>query len=196
MESLRGPLALRLAKCIGGLHFQVAERALGLWNCERFAALTLHHAAHRSAILERLFPALHENATGHWHDTIRTLSGTVMDQYAAEDEALLTAMRTAYDNERQLRVASGASASSPEADAALSPTLRSSTPRTSNPAGQGSPPLSESLPRAPAVRGSLTLTNPDGLPRVRAGEGATPKRASLKSMTLLGGGIGAGDDDA
>ena len=32
MDSVRDLLAARLAKTIGGLHFQVAERALCLWN--------------------------------------------------------------------------------------------------------------------------------------------------------------------
>ena len=110
METIRIPLALRLAKCVGGLHFQVAERALLLWNSERFAALVLQHAAHRPAILERLVPALHENASTHWHDTIRTLSGSVLDQYAAEDEALVTSVRAAYMERCTVAAAAAAAA--------------------------------------------------------------------------------------
>ena len=59
MDVICGPLALRLAKLIGGLHFQVAERTLQLWNSERFTSLVVKSGAHRSTILGTLFPVLH-----------------------------------------------------------------------------------------------------------------------------------------
>lgn len=61
MEVFRDQLALRLAKCIGGLHFQVAERTLLLWNSERFGSMMLEHAGNRAAVLPILFPALFSN---------------------------------------------------------------------------------------------------------------------------------------
>lgn len=81
MESFRDQLALRLAKCIGGLHFQVSERTLLLWNSERFAALLLESPQHRGHVLRHLFPVLYENQQGHWHESIRTLSGHILEQY-------------------------------------------------------------------------------------------------------------------
>lgn len=59
MDVICGPLALRLAKLIGGLHFQVAERTLQLWNSDRFTSLVVKSGAHRSTILGTLFPVLH-----------------------------------------------------------------------------------------------------------------------------------------
>lgn len=84
----RDALALRLAKCIGGLHFQVAERTLLLWNCDRFVVLLSESEANRQAMLPILFPALYTNQASHWHESIRILSQRVLEQYADIDSAL------------------------------------------------------------------------------------------------------------
>jgi serine/threonine-protein phosphatase 2A regulatory subunit B' len=93
----REQLALRLAKCIGGLHFQVCERTLVLWNSERVSALLLYSALHRPHVLKVLFPVLHENHLGHWHESIRTLSGQILDSYASEDPELFASLRDNYE---------------------------------------------------------------------------------------------------
>lgn len=81
VEAFRERLAIRLSKCIGGLHFQVAERTLLLWNSERFTSLMLENPQHRPHVFRILFPTLYENQQNHWHEAIRTLSGHVLDQY-------------------------------------------------------------------------------------------------------------------
>lgn len=88
LETFRTQLCLRLAKCIGGLHFQVAERALCLWNSERFAALLLEDGTHRAAALPVLFPALFRNSESHWHESVRALSTQVLEQYMDVDPDL------------------------------------------------------------------------------------------------------------
>lgn len=88
LEVFRTQLCLRLGKCIGGLHFQVAERALCLWNSERFAALLLEDGGHRAGALPLLFPPLLRNSESHWHESVRTLSTQVLEQYMDVDPDL------------------------------------------------------------------------------------------------------------
>ena len=97
LEIIRGPLAFRLGKCIGGLHFQVAERTLLLWNSERFVSLMLEHAGNRAAVLPVLFEPLFGNQESHWHESIRTLSSHILEQYAEIDPSLVAACRAAYE---------------------------------------------------------------------------------------------------
>lgn len=97
MDAIRNQLAYRLAKCIGGLHFQVAERTLLLWNSERFATLVLEHPNHRAAMLPILFPALYTNQESHWHESIRVLSQRVLEQYGEVDGELVQACRAEFE---------------------------------------------------------------------------------------------------
>ena len=89
MPAIRVPLALRLNRTIGGQHFQVAERALLLWNSERFLSLMLDHPAHRGVVLPILFPALFSNQEQHWHESIRNLSSRILERYAEVDPELV-----------------------------------------------------------------------------------------------------------
>jgi hypothetical protein len=97
VPAFREQLALRLAKCVGGLHFQVAERTLLLWNSERFAALLLEHEAHRRAVLPILFPTLYTNQESHWHETIRTLSAHILEQYGEVDHELFVRCKEEFE---------------------------------------------------------------------------------------------------
>ena len=97
MPAIRDALAQRLSKCIGGLHFQVAERALLLWNSDRFSALMLEHSVNRAAVFPVLYSSLYTNQEAHWHESIRTLSGHVLDQYADVDPPLAAACRGEYE---------------------------------------------------------------------------------------------------
>jgi hypothetical protein len=125
----REALAHRLVKCIGGLHFQVCERTLLLWNSARFHALMLQHSAHRPAVLAALFPALYDNHVGHWHESIRTLSGNLLNQYAvaAEGDGDLFARLKAEAEERldraQAAAQAAAEAVAAAAAAVVAPTL-------------------------------------------------------------------------
>ena len=54
------PLFKHIAKCIGSPHFQVAERALFLWNNEYIVSLIMQQ---RNKILPLVFGALYENSS-------------------------------------------------------------------------------------------------------------------------------------
>ncbi|KAK9243740.1 phosphatase 2A regulatory B subunit-domain-containing protein [Lipomyces tetrasporus] len=64
------PLFQQLAKCVSSQHFQVAERALYLWNNEYFVSLMSENV---ETILPIMFSALYRNARGHWNRTIHTM---------------------------------------------------------------------------------------------------------------------------
>jgi hypothetical protein len=109
-------LALRLARCVGGAHFQIAERALLLYNNERFLCLFVDAADRRATTLPLLLPALVASADGHWHEAIRTLAGQVIARYGEADAPMLAACRAELD-------AALAAARAPAAADAPAPTL-------------------------------------------------------------------------
>jgi hypothetical protein len=220
VASFRDLIALRLAKCIGGLHFQVSERTLLLWNSERFAALMLGSRSHRPALLRHLFPVLYENQQGHWHETIRTLSGHVLDQYAELDHDLFYKLKEEYDGQ----VAAAAAAAEAEAGAAAgdgsgaSGAAASSTPMSpggGEKAGGGSGASASArstTPAPPATPGSgaagpgfSSLVSPGGggvavstaaTPSPGGGATASGSPASLSSSLRAGSPAGAGGGGA
>ena len=97
MEVLVGPLSQRLAKCIRGAHFQVAERTLALWGTDRFKRLMVDAAGSRAAAARHLLPALLASATAHWHENIRRCSQVVLEQYEELEPAAVQALREEAD---------------------------------------------------------------------------------------------------
>ncbi|XP_009606776.1 serine/threonine protein phosphatase 2A 57 kDa regulatory subunit B' theta isoform [Nicotiana tabacum] len=65
------PLFRRIAHCLTSLHFQVAERALFLWNNDHIENLIKQN---RKVILPIIFPALERNARNHWNQAVHSLS--------------------------------------------------------------------------------------------------------------------------
>ena len=64
------PLFRKLAACVSSPHFQVAERALYMWNNEYVMSLVGDNA---SVLLPIMFPALYKNSKSHWNKTIHGL---------------------------------------------------------------------------------------------------------------------------
>lgn len=170
MDVLREPLALRIAKCIGGLHFQVAERTLILWNSDRFAQLMLEHAVHRSVVLPILFPALYSNSEGHWHETIRQLSANVLDQYRHVDADLFARCQEQFETTLAAQEALLAAGASPRTApptpstagaAALASPAVAAAYRASGAASPGVSAAASPLHahKAPAVRAVMSFTD-------------------------------------
>jgi len=185
MDAIRNQLAYRLAKCIGGLHFQVAERTLLLWNSERFATLVLEHPNHRAAMLPILFPALYTNQESHWHESIRVLSQRVLEQYAEVDGELVQACRAEFE----ARIAAEEEAAAAAAAAAASSAAGSAagTPMSSNPlAGAG--------PSTPAPGSPLTSPAAGATPARLGGSGGSgflsPTGVAAGSAGAAGGASG------
>ncbi|KAL9239844.1 hypothetical protein vseg_014125 [Gypsophila vaccaria] len=79
------PLFSRIACCINSFHFQVAERALFLWNNDQILNLIGHS---RQLILPIIFPALERNAQGHWNQAVLNLTYNVRKIFQEMDEPL------------------------------------------------------------------------------------------------------------
>ncbi|KAK8516693.1 hypothetical protein V6N13_080791 [Hibiscus sabdariffa] len=65
------PLFHQIARCLNSLHFQVAERALFLWNNDHIENLIIQN---RKVILPIIIPALEKNARNHWNQAVHSLT--------------------------------------------------------------------------------------------------------------------------
>jgi len=83
-EVMKG-LFTQVARCIGSPHFQVAERALFLWNNEYIVSLI---AASRREILPIVFHALYTNSRTHWNQTVHGLTCNVVKLFMEMDPDL------------------------------------------------------------------------------------------------------------
>ncbi|CAF1931491.1 unnamed protein product [Brassica oleracea var. botrytis] len=79
------PLFRQIARCLNSSHFQVAERALFLWNNDHIRNLiTQNH----KVIMPIVFPALERNTRGHWNQAVKTLTLNVRKVFSDVDQAL------------------------------------------------------------------------------------------------------------
>ncbi|KAK4485857.1 hypothetical protein RD792_008505 [Penstemon davidsonii] len=92
------PLFLRFKQCINSCHFQVAERALFLWNNDQIVNLIAHN---RQIILPIIFPALEVNAQNHWNHAVLNLTLNVRKMISEMDEALFLACISSYQKEQE-----------------------------------------------------------------------------------------------
>jgi len=88
------PLFSRVAKCVESPHFQVAERALFLWNNDAVATYTNQH---RKEILPILYPALNANTQMHWNATVHSLAFNIIRMFMEMDVALWDQVSKDYD---------------------------------------------------------------------------------------------------
>ncbi|KAF2286548.1 hypothetical protein GH714_017613 [Hevea brasiliensis] len=80
------PLFHQIARCLSSSHFQVAERALYLWNNDHIENLIRHN---RKIILPIIFPALEKNGRNHWNQLVQSLTVNVRKIFADIDPELL-----------------------------------------------------------------------------------------------------------
>ncbi|KAL4034419.1 hypothetical protein IC575_007556 [Cucumis melo] len=79
------PLFRQIARCLNSSHFQVAERALFLWNNDHIENLIKEN---RKVILPIIFPALEKNAN-HWNQAVHSLTLNVRKIFYDLDPDLL-----------------------------------------------------------------------------------------------------------
>jgi len=84
-QEVMRPLFRQVARCIGSPHFQVAERALFLWNNEYIVSLI---AQKRDQILPIVFDALYTNSRSHWNSTVHGLTCNVVKLFMEMDPKL------------------------------------------------------------------------------------------------------------
>ncbi|KAJ0433189.1 putative protein phosphatase 2A, regulatory B subunit, B56, armadillo-like helical [Helianthus annuus] len=79
------PLFRQIARCLRSSHFQVAERALFLWNNDHIDSLIKQN---RKVILPIIFPALERNTKTHWNQAVQSLTLNVRKIFSDVDPQL------------------------------------------------------------------------------------------------------------
>lgn len=90
------PLFRQIAKCVSSSHFQVAERALFLWNNEYLASLMEENQA---AVMPIMFPALFRVSKEHWNQAILTLVYNVLKTFMELNGPLFEELTANYKQE-------------------------------------------------------------------------------------------------
>ncbi|XP_068335476.1 serine/threonine protein phosphatase 2A 59 kDa regulatory subunit B' gamma isoform-like [Pyrus communis] len=79
------PLFRQIGNCLNSSHFQVAERALFLWNNDHIRNLITQN---RQVILPIIFPALEKNTRSHWNQAVQSLTLNVKTIFSDVDQEL------------------------------------------------------------------------------------------------------------
>lgn len=88
------PLFRQIARCLKSPHFQVAEKALFLWNNEHIINLI---AMNKGKILPILFDALEKNIQSHWNPAIHGLTVNVRKMFQEMDADLFEECQKQYE---------------------------------------------------------------------------------------------------
>merc|ERR1712141_86628 len=92
------PLFQQLALCVSSPHFQVAERALYMWNNEYIMSLVGDNA---QVILPIMFPALYKNSKTHWNKTIHGLIYNALKLFMEMNQRLFDECTQQYKTEQK-----------------------------------------------------------------------------------------------
>ena len=90
------PLFRRISVCINSSHFQVAERALFLWNNDYIVNLV---AQNRHALLPVCFGAFERNARNHWNSAVGGLTINVRKMLMEMDQELYEECQKQWEEE-------------------------------------------------------------------------------------------------
>ncbi|MQL89502.1 hypothetical protein Taro_022083 [Colocasia esculenta] len=101
-QKIMVPLFRRIGCCLNSSHFQVAERALFLWNNDHIITLI---AQNRQVILPVIFPSLERNACSHWNQAVLNLTMNIKKMFQEMDEELFLTCQSKYEEEEEQRVA-------------------------------------------------------------------------------------------
>ncbi|XP_031278817.1 serine/threonine protein phosphatase 2A 57 kDa regulatory subunit B' beta isoform-like [Pistacia vera] len=93
------PLFRQISRCLNSAHFQIAERALFLWNNEHIVSLI---AQNRNVILPIIFEALEKNIQSHWNQAVLGMTVNVRKMFLEMDMELFEECQNQY-TEKQLR---------------------------------------------------------------------------------------------
>ncbi|XP_010423705.1 PREDICTED: serine/threonine protein phosphatase 2A 57 kDa regulatory subunit B' alpha isoform-like [Camelina sativa] len=91
------PLFQQIARCLSSSNFQVAERALFLWNNEHVVGLI---AQNRSVILPIIFGSLEKNTESHWNQAVHGLSANIKRMFMEMDPELFEDCQQQYEEKQ------------------------------------------------------------------------------------------------
>jgi len=87
----------KIAEAISSTHFQIAEKALSLWNNEYILSLV---ADNIEVILPLIFPALYHDAKSHWNKAIRSMAYTSIKLFMDINEIVFGQVIEDYKKKR------------------------------------------------------------------------------------------------
>ncbi|KAJ8767903.1 hypothetical protein K2173_020843 [Erythroxylum novogranatense] len=87
----------QIGRCLSCSHFQVAERALFLWNNDHIENLIKQN---RKVILPIIFPALERNARQHWNQVVQSLTLNVRKIFSDVDPELFEECLLKYQEDK------------------------------------------------------------------------------------------------
>ncbi|KAG9456817.1 hypothetical protein H6P81_001325 [Aristolochia fimbriata] len=87
------PLFRQIGRCLNSSHFQVAERALFLWNNDHIVSLI---AQNRSVIFPIIFESLEKNMQSHWNQAVHGLTANVRKMFLEMDCELFEECQRQY----------------------------------------------------------------------------------------------------
>nr|XP_043627613.1 serine/threonine protein phosphatase 2A 59 kDa regulatory subunit B' gamma isoform-like [Erigeron canadensis] len=90
------PLFRQIGRCLNSSHFQVAERALFLWNNDHIRNLIIQN---RKVILPIIFPALEKNTRSHWNQAVQSLTLNVRKIFSDADQLLFDECLVKYQED-------------------------------------------------------------------------------------------------
>ena len=96
----------RISICIGSPHFQVAERALFLWNNEYISDSIIKN--NRQLVLPVVFAALYNNSRNHWNSTVHGLTCNVVKLFMEMDANLFDECTKSYGGGTGVRICQAA----------------------------------------------------------------------------------------
>ncbi|XP_047316537.1 serine/threonine protein phosphatase 2A 57 kDa regulatory subunit B' beta isoform [Impatiens glandulifera] len=88
------PLSRQIARCLNSSHFQVAERALLIWNNEHIISLM---AQNRSVVFPIIFEAMEKNLKSHWNQAVHGLTANVRKMLSELDIELFEECQRQYE---------------------------------------------------------------------------------------------------
>ncbi|XP_010543448.1 PREDICTED: serine/threonine protein phosphatase 2A 57 kDa regulatory subunit B' beta isoform [Tarenaya hassleriana] len=91
------PLFQQIARCLNSFHFQVAERALFLWNNEHVVNLIDQN---RRVILPIIFEAMEKNVGSHWNQAVHGLTVNVRKMFMEMDAELFEQCQVEYEEKK------------------------------------------------------------------------------------------------
>lgn len=97
-QKIETHLFKQIARCVSSAHFQVAERALYLWNNEYIMSLIEEN---NQTIMPIMFPALYRISKEHWNQTIVALVYNVLKTFMEMNSQLFDELTANYKAERQ-----------------------------------------------------------------------------------------------
>ncbi|MCO5560213.1 hypothetical protein L7F22_013823 [Adiantum nelumboides] len=90
------PLFRQVGRCVNSLHFQVAERALFLWNNDHIVNLVVQN---RAVILPIIYPALAKNTRSHWNQAVHGLTLNAKKMFLEMDQELFQECKRRFEEE-------------------------------------------------------------------------------------------------